>query len=206
MTCSSEKPPLNRPGAAAATSPPSQPVSTALCRCSAVDTPPPPSVTAVHPPSPVTVSLCSELWPLTRPSDRSWCCRGSSGSCSSTTWDEALLRWERRSVSSSVYSPGKHTSLRTEQWKIFTQYRVFKVYNVIGLFWYGSLDFHWICVSRDHPEATQQMNDLIIAKVSAALKGHWANPDLVCRAPTVTCRHLNATGEDFSFCFLCLTG
>lgn len=23
------------------------------------------------------------------------------------------------------------------------------------------------------------MNDLIIAKVSAALKGHWANPDLV---------------------------
>lgn len=33
---------------------------------------------------------------------------------------------------------------------------------------------------RDHPEATQQMNDLIIAKVSAALKGHWANPDLVC--------------------------
>lgn len=32
---------------------------------------------------------------------------------------------------------------------------------------------------RDHPEATQQMNDLIIAKVSAALKGHWANPDLV---------------------------
>jgi len=24
------------------------------------------------------------------------------------------------------------------------------------------------------------MNDLIIAKVSAALKGHWANPDLVC--------------------------
>lgn len=34
---------------------------------------------------------------------------------------------------------------------------------------------------RDHPEATQQMNDLIIAKVSAALKGHWANPDLVCK-------------------------
>lgn len=34
---------------------------------------------------------------------------------------------------------------------------------------------------RDHPEATQQMNDLIIAKVSAALKGHWANPDLVCQ-------------------------
>ncbi|KAK7896704.1 hypothetical protein WMY93_022029 [Mugilogobius chulae] len=31
----------------------------------------------------------------------------------------------------------------------------------------------------DHPEATQQMNDLIIAKVSSALKGHWANPDLV---------------------------
>ncbi|CAG03215.1 unnamed protein product [Tetraodon nigroviridis] len=37
-----------------------------------------------------------------------------------------------------------------------------------------------ICLlTRDHPEATQQMNDLIIAKVSAALKGHWANPDLV---------------------------
>uniref|UniRef100_A0A8D2M8Y4 UBR-type domain-containing protein n=1 Tax=Zonotrichia albicollis TaxID=44394 RepID=A0A8D2M8Y4_ZONAL len=31
---------------------------------------------------------------------------------------------------------------------------------------------------RDNPEATQQMNDLIIGKVSAALKGHWANPDL----------------------------
>lgn len=26
------------------------------------------------------------------------------------------------------------------------------------------------------------MNDLIIGKVSAALKGHWANPDLVRRA------------------------
>ncbi|XP_017342515.1 E3 ubiquitin-protein ligase UBR4 isoform X1 [Ictalurus punctatus] len=37
-----------------------------------------------------------------------------------------------------------------------------------------------ICLlTRDHPEATQQMNDLIIVKVSAALKGHWANPDLV---------------------------
>uniref|UniRef100_A0A3B3SK32 Ubiquitin protein ligase E3 component n-recognin 4 n=1 Tax=Paramormyrops kingsleyae TaxID=1676925 RepID=A0A3B3SK32_9TELE len=37
-----------------------------------------------------------------------------------------------------------------------------------------------ICLlTRDHPDATQQMNDLIIAKVSAALKGHWANPDLV---------------------------
>lgn len=34
-------------------------------------------------------------------------------------------------------------------------------------------------LNRDHPEATQQMNDLIIVKVSAALKGHWANPDLV---------------------------
>ncbi|KAG2458904.1 UBR4 ligase, partial [Polypterus senegalus] len=33
-------------------------------------------------------------------------------------------------------------------------------------------------LTRDNPEATQQMNDLIIAKVSAALKGHWANPDL----------------------------
>uniref|UniRef100_A0A673LQI7 E3 ubiquitin-protein ligase UBR4-like n=1 Tax=Sinocyclocheilus rhinocerous TaxID=307959 RepID=A0A673LQI7_9TELE len=37
-----------------------------------------------------------------------------------------------------------------------------------------------VCLlTRDHPEATQQMNDLIIAKVSAALKGHRANPDLV---------------------------
>ncbi|KAK5619189.1 E3 ubiquitin-protein ligase ubr4 [Crenichthys baileyi] len=37
-----------------------------------------------------------------------------------------------------------------------------------------------ICLlTRDHPEATQQMNDLILTKVSAALKGHWANPDLV---------------------------
>ncbi|KAG7276340.1 hypothetical protein CRUP_032395 [Coryphaenoides rupestris] len=37
-----------------------------------------------------------------------------------------------------------------------------------------------VCLlTRDHPEATQQMNDLIIAKVSSALKGHWANPDLV---------------------------
>ncbi|KAJ8017247.1 hypothetical protein DPEC_G00015820 [Dallia pectoralis] len=37
-----------------------------------------------------------------------------------------------------------------------------------------------VCLlTRDHPEATQQMNDLIIHKVSAALKGHWANPDLV---------------------------
>ncbi|XP_070812261.1 LOW QUALITY PROTEIN: E3 ubiquitin-protein ligase UBR4 [Pituophis catenifer annectens] len=33
-------------------------------------------------------------------------------------------------------------------------------------------------LTRDNPEATQQMNDLIISKVSAALKGHWANPDL----------------------------
>ncbi|KAF7239331.1 E3 ubiquitin-protein ligase UBR4 [Varanus komodoensis] len=33
-------------------------------------------------------------------------------------------------------------------------------------------------LARDNPEATQQMNDLIIGKVSAALKGHWANPDL----------------------------
>ncbi|XP_078094991.1 E3 ubiquitin-protein ligase UBR4 isoform X5 [Mustelus asterias] len=33
-------------------------------------------------------------------------------------------------------------------------------------------------LTRDNPEATQQMNDLIIAKVSTALKGHWANPDL----------------------------
>lgn len=39
---------------------------------------------------------------------------------------------------------------------------------------------HFVFWYRDHPEATQQMNDLIIAKVSAALKGHWANPDLVC--------------------------
>lgn len=41
---------------------------------------------------------------------------------------------------------------------------------------------------RDHPEATQQMNDLIIAKVSAALKGHWANPDLVrhLTCPTIS--------------------
>ncbi|EQB78628.1 E3 ubiquitin-protein ligase UBR4 [Camelus ferus] len=31
---------------------------------------------------------------------------------------------------------------------------------------------------QDNPEATQQMNDLIIGKVSTALKGHWANPDL----------------------------
>lgn len=29
------------------------------------------------------------------------------------------------------------------------------------------------------------MNDLIIAKVSAALKGHWANPDLVRSSTTV---------------------
>ncbi|XP_055747277.1 E3 ubiquitin-protein ligase UBR4 [Salvelinus fontinalis] len=37
-----------------------------------------------------------------------------------------------------------------------------------------------VCLlTRDQPEATQQMNDLIIHKVSAALKGHWANPDLV---------------------------
>ncbi|KAJ7306602.1 hypothetical protein JRQ81_009992 [Phrynocephalus forsythii] len=33
-------------------------------------------------------------------------------------------------------------------------------------------------LTRDNPEATQQMNDLIISKVSSALKGHWANPDL----------------------------
>ncbi|MGH0168045.1 UNVERIFIED_CONTAM: hypothetical protein FKN15_073672 [Acipenser sinensis] len=33
-------------------------------------------------------------------------------------------------------------------------------------------------LTRDNPDATQKMNDLIIAKVSAALKGHWANPDL----------------------------
>uniref|UniRef100_A0A4W3HBC8 Ubiquitin protein ligase E3 component n-recognin 4 n=1 Tax=Callorhinchus milii TaxID=7868 RepID=A0A4W3HBC8_CALMI len=33
-------------------------------------------------------------------------------------------------------------------------------------------------LTRDNTEATQQMNDLIIAKVSTALKGHWANPDL----------------------------
>ncbi|XP_066493904.1 E3 ubiquitin-protein ligase UBR4 [Tiliqua scincoides] len=33
-------------------------------------------------------------------------------------------------------------------------------------------------LTRDNPDATQQMNDLIIGKVSAALKGHWANPDL----------------------------
>ncbi|XP_069096233.1 E3 ubiquitin-protein ligase UBR4 isoform X5 [Pleurodeles waltl] len=33
-------------------------------------------------------------------------------------------------------------------------------------------------LTRDNPEATQQMNDLIIGKVSGALKGHWANPDL----------------------------
>nr|XP_033777630.1 E3 ubiquitin-protein ligase UBR4 isoform X4 [Geotrypetes seraphini] len=33
-------------------------------------------------------------------------------------------------------------------------------------------------LTRDNQEATQQMNDLIIGKVSAALKGHWANPDL----------------------------
>ncbi|XP_022407757.1 E3 ubiquitin-protein ligase UBR4 isoform X2 [Delphinapterus leucas] len=33
-------------------------------------------------------------------------------------------------------------------------------------------------LTRDNPEATQQMNDLIIGKVSTALKGHWANPDL----------------------------
>uniref|UniRef100_A0A3B4FTU0 Ubiquitin protein ligase E3 component n-recognin 4 n=1 Tax=Pundamilia nyererei TaxID=303518 RepID=A0A3B4FTU0_9CICH len=45
-----------------------------------------------------------------------------------------------------------------------------------------------VCLlTRDHPEATQQMNDLIIAKVSAALKGHWANPDLV--APILKYTH-----------------
>lgn len=53
---------------------------------------------------------------------------------------------------------------------------------------------------RDHPEATQQMNDLIIAKVSAALKGHWANPDLVLNhnhvvtdihlTPEAVCKHI----------------
>lgn len=43
--------------------------------------------------------------------------------------------------------------------------------------------------SRDHPEATQQMNDLIIAKVSAALKGHWANPDLVCEHVLLTTQY-----------------
>lgn len=39
----------------------------------------------------------------------------------------------------------------------------------------------FFCFCRDNPEATQQMNDLIIGKVSTALKGHWANPDLVSR-------------------------
>lgn len=39
----------------------------------------------------------------------------------------------------------------------------------------------FLCFPRDNPEATQQMNDLIIGKVSTALKGHWANPDLVSR-------------------------
>ncbi|XP_063293132.1 E3 ubiquitin-protein ligase UBR4 isoform X8 [Pelobates fuscus] len=33
-------------------------------------------------------------------------------------------------------------------------------------------------LTRDNPEATLQMNELIIGKVSTALKGHWANPDL----------------------------
>lgn len=42
----------------------------------------------------------------------------------------------------------------------------------------------FLCFPRDNPEATQQMNDLIIGKVSTALKGHWANPDLVSR-PTI---------------------
>ncbi|XP_069467171.1 E3 ubiquitin-protein ligase UBR4 isoform X2 [Ambystoma mexicanum] len=38
---------------------------------------------------------------------------------------------------------------------------------------------HLMCLlTRDNPEATQQLNDLIIGKVSGALKGHWANPDL----------------------------
>lgn len=46
----------------------------------------------------------------------------------------------------------------------------------------------FLCFPRDNPEATQQVNDLIIGKVSTALKGHWANPDLVscaavCSAP-----------------------
>lgn len=45
--------------------------------------------------------------------------------------------------------------------------------------------------SRDHPEATQQMNDLIIAKVSAALKGHWANPDLVGRLACLEAKKCN---------------
>lgn len=60
------------------------------------------------------------------------------------------------------------------------------VYNGVSLSFgllYPYMFVFFPCLSifcfRDHPEATQQMNDLIIAKVSAALKGHWANPDLV---------------------------
>lgn len=45
------------------------------------------------------------------------------------------------------------------------------------------------------------MNDLIIAKVSAALKGHWANPDLVgLRGHTEN--NLNPTNIVFVFCFV----
>lgn len=50
--------------------------------------------------------------------------------------------------------------------------------NLVVVYLSGSCFFAYFLL-RDHPEATQQMNDLIIAKVSAALKGHWANPDLV---------------------------
>lgn len=56
--------------------------------------------------------------------------------------------------------------------------------------------------NRDHPEATQQMNDLIIAKVSAALKGHWANPDLVGQ-PCSSIFEVNASKNAYVVIWTC---
>lgn len=106
MICSREKLPPSHLAAAAATSPPSQPVSTGLFLCWAAATPPQPSATAVPRLWRDTASLCSVHWPLTQPYDRSWSSRVSFVSSLSITCGEEQQPWGRRCASWSVSSPG----------------------------------------------------------------------------------------------------
>lgn len=106
MIFSRERLPPSHPAAAAATSPPSPPVSTVPSLCWAVAIPPQQSAMAVHQLSRVTVSHCSAHWPLTQPSGRSWSSRVSSVSCLSITCGEVQQPWGRRCASWSVFSPG----------------------------------------------------------------------------------------------------
>ena len=85
MICSKERLPLSHHAAAAATSPPSQPVSIVHSLCWVAATLLQPNAMDVPQLSQATVSHCSVHWPLTQPSDRFWSSRVSSVNCLNIT-------------------------------------------------------------------------------------------------------------------------